>query len=618
VFFANNANKQLKIELEQLQGTVTRLAREKQALQQQIDDLTQEKVDLEISLETTTDHADAVERQLLEARNTLEMQVIERTKQLADNNRQLEREILERKRVEEVQRNSLIFRQTLLNSIPSPIFFKNLLGMYLGCNRAFELCIGLSESQIVGRTVHDLFPRTKADKIHERDMLLFAENRNQVYEEIIDYADDGQAHDVIVNKTTFCSANGEVAGLVGIIIDISEHKRAEEALRHAKQVAEDANRTKTEFLANMSHELRTPLNAIIGYGEMLQEDMPALGCGELIEDIEKIHSAGKHLLGLINDVLDIAKIESGKMSVYAETFEIKTLIDDVTTTVFPLITLRKNVLHITAENLGVMHTDLTKVRQMLLNILNNAAKFTECGTVNVTVTRTEHHEVTWIIFRVADTGIGMSPQQLQKIFQPFTQADNSTTRKYGGTGLGLSITQRFAEMLGGYVTVESQINEGSVFTLHLPAQNQCSQPADETDISLPQPIPPPSVVSPPTVNISNIALVIDDDAIMLDILENYVSKGGYQVVLANSGKEGLNLAKKLRPRIIILDVMMPGIDGWMVLAALKEDIDLAEIPVIIASLTEDRSIGYGLGAVEYLTKPVDKEELSRVIRKYLP
>jgi len=592
---------------------MTQLARDKQELQQQVDDLAQEKADLEISLETTTDHADAVERQLLEARNTLEIQVIERTKQLADNNRQLEREILERKRVEEVQRNSLIFRQTLLNSIPSPIFFKNLLGMYLGCNHAFELCIGLSEAQVVGRTVHDIFPKNQADKVHERDLILFAENRNQVYEERLNYADDRQEHDVIINKTTFCSADGQVAGLVGIIIDISEHKRAEEALRQAKQVAEDANRTKTEFLANMSHELRTPLNAIIGYGEMLQEDMVELGCGELVEDVEKIHSAGKHLLGLISDVLDIAKIESGKMSVYSETFEIETLINDVTTTLFPLITLRKNTLNIIATDLGVMHTDLTKARQMLLNLLNNAAKFTECGTINFAVSRVERHEAEWIIFRVADTGIGMSPQQLQKIFQPFTQADNSTTRKYGGTGLGLSITQRFAEMLGGYVTVESQLDEGSIFTLHLPAQNHNVQPINIASV-----IHAPPMTPPVAGNISNIALVIDDDAIMLDILENYVSKVGYQVVLTNSGTEGLNLAKKLRPRIIILDVMMPGMDGWMVLTALKEDVELAAIPVIIASLTEDRSVGYGLGAVEYLIKPVDKDELSRVLRKYLP
>jgi len=613
VFFANKIITQLKTELEQLHNTVTRLEREKQALQQQVDDLAQEKTDLEISLETTTDHADAVERQLLEARNTLEIQVIERTKQLADNNRQLEREILERKRVEEVQRNSLIFRQTLLNSIPSPIFFKNLLGMYLGCNHAFELCIGLSESQVVGRTAHDIFPKSQADRIHERDMTLFAENRNQVYEERLNYADDGQAHDVIINKTTFHSSDGQVAGLVGIIIDISEHKRAEEALRHAKQVAEDANRTKTEFLANMSHELRTPLNAIIGYGEMLQEDMADLGCGELVEDVEKIHSAGKHLLGLISDVLDIAKIESGKMSVYSETFEVEVLINDVATTVYPLITLRKNKLVMNAENLGTMHTDLTKTRQMLLNILNNAAKFTECGTIHITVTRVERYDVEWVIFRVADTGIGMSAQQLQKIFQPFTQADNSTTRKYGGTGLGLSITQRFAEMLGGYVTVESQLGEGSVFSLHLPVQNQNSQPSVSTAHSPPLPIEVQRAVS-----ISNIALVIDDDAIMLDILENYVSKAGYQVVLAGSGKDGLNLAKKLLPRIIILDVMMPGMDGWMVLSALKEDAELAAIPVIIASLTEDRSVGYELGAVEYLIKPVDKEELNRVLRKYLP
>jgi PAS domain S-box-containing protein len=608
VFSARKIIQQLQTELLQLQSTVARLEQDKQALQQQVEDLLQEKADLEISLETTTEHSDAVERQLLEARNTLEIQVIERTKQLAENNRHLEREILERKRVEEVQRNSLIFRQTLLNSIPSPIFFKNLLGMYLGCNRAFELCVGLSEGQIVGRNAHDLFPKMQADKIFERDNALFADNRNQVYEERIYYAEDRQLHDVIINKTTFCSADGAVAGLVGIVIDISEHKRAEEALRHAKQVAEDANRTKTEFLANMSHELRTPLNAIIGYSEMLQEDLPDLGCGDMVEDVKNIHGAGKHLLGLINDVLDIAKIEAGKMSVYSETFDILNLIHEVIITVSPLAQLRNNILEVPVVDLGKMHSDLIKVRQMLLNLLNNAAKFTENGAVTLHVCRSERQTGEWIIFRVTDTGIGMSAQQLQKIFQPFMQADNSTTRKYGGTGLGLSITQRFAEMLGGYVTVESQLNQGSVFTLHLPAKLPNSP--------LPFPLNARPTVTPQISN-SNIALVIDDDPIMLDILENYVSKIGYQVILANGGMEGLELAQKLRPRIIILDVMMPGIDGWTVLSTLKEDQILADIPVIITSLTEDRSMGYGLGAVEYLTKPIERDELNRVLKKYL-
>lgn len=609
MFSARKIIQQLQTELLQLQSTVARLEQDKQALQLCVEDLLQEKADLEISLETTTEHSDAVERQLLEARNTLEIQVIERTKQLAENNRHLEREILERKRVEEIQRNSLIFRQTLLNSIPSPIFFKNLLGMYLGCNRAFELCVGLTEGQIVGRTAHDLFPKAQADKICERDNALFTDNRNQVYEERVRYSEDNQLHDVIINKTTFCSADGSVAGLVGIVIDISEHKRAEEALRHAKQEAEEANRTKTEFLANMSHELRTPLNAIIGYSEMLQEDLPNLGCGDLVEDVSNIHSAGKHLLGLINDVLDIAKIEAGKMSVYLETFDILTLIHEVVTTVTPLAQLRNNDLQVPTTDLGVMHSDLIKVRQMLLNLLNNAAKFTEKGTVTLTVCRAERQTGEWIVFRVIDSGIGMSAQQLQKIFQPFMQADNSTTRKYGGTGLGLSITQRFAEMLGGYVTVESQLNQGSVFTLHLPVQLPSSV--------VPPPAADPLIVNTTQLSNNNVALVIDDDPIMLDILENYVSKLGYQVILANSGADGLKLAQELHPRIIILDVMMPGIDGWTVLSTLKENPILANIPVIITSLTEDRSIGYGLGAVEYLTKPIDRDELSRVLKKYL-
>jgi len=591
--------------------TITESLRlENQQLQCRIQELFQEKSDLEILLENTTEHADTIEKQLLEARNTLEQQVLERTRELAEKNLHLQKEIQDRKRAEEVQRNSLVFRQTLLNSIPNPLFFKNLEGVFLGCNRAFEDYLGLKEKEIIGRTVFELFSKERAERYHDSDITLFQKENDQILDDCVAYP-DGSLHDIVINKTTFRNADGKVAGLVGIIFDISEHKRVEEALLKAKEAAEDANRTKSEFLANMSHELRTPLNAIIGYSEMLQEDMPDFGCDELIPDTQKIHAAGHHLLGLINDVLDISKIEAGKMDIYPETFSLKEVLQDISSTIEPLVQKNQNRLHIVhAENLGNIYADLTKVRQMLFNLLSNATKFTKQGLITLEVERIlEEDGHDSVIFKIIDEGIGMSSEQLHKLFKPFTQADASTTRKYGGTGLGLTITQRFARMMGGDIEVTSELGKGSTFTVRIPAYA-----VGETKPKIEGRIP---VIKPRKDAQKSLVLIIDDEPLVRELLQNYIAKLGYHVATASNGTEGIKLAKQIQPQIITLDVMMPGMDGWMVLSALKKDPDLSNIPVVMISLIEDKSIGYSLGATEYLSKPINRNELSRVLNKYL-
>jgi signal transduction histidine kinase/DNA-binding response OmpR family regulator len=381
-------------------------------------------------------------------------------------------------------------------------------------------------------------------------------------------------------------------------------------IARALQAAEAATQAKSAFLANMSHELRTPLNAIIGYSEMLQEEAADLGYADFLPDLQRIHAAGQHLLTLINDILDLSKIEAGKMDLFLETFEISTMIQDVVTTVSALVEKNANTLEVRcAADLGPMRADLTKVRQTLFNLLSNACKFTERGTVTLEVASDTVDGMAWITFRVTDTGIGLAPAQLGKLFQAFSQADASTTRKYGGTGLGLAITRHFCQMMGGDITVESTAGQGSTFTIRLPAEVVDPRTAMAA-------APPTAPASAPPWPGARPVLVIDDDPTVHDLMQRFLGREGVHVVTAASGEEGLRLAHALHPVAITLDVLMPGMDGWTVLAALKADPALADIPVIMLTIIDNQHMGYTLGATDYLTKPIDWNRLVSLLRKY--
>jgi len=393
------------------------------------------------------------------------------------------------------------------------------------------------------------------------------------------------------------------------VLAIESARLFKDSQTKSEQLAE-ASKLKSQFLANMSHELRTPLNAIIGLTEMLHEDASDLKRTEELEPLERVLRAAHHLLDLINDILDLSKIEAGRMDLHIESFDIAPLIDDVVATITPVAVKNGNSITVHCpQNIGQMHADQTRIRQALLNLLSNANKFTEHGRVTLDVTRLVNNAGESVRMAVSDTGIGMSPEQVGRLFQEFVQADPSTTRKYGGTGLGLSISRRFCQMMGGDIAVESQLGVGSTFTMLLPARVDAAQQA---------PAPRRVRASRPAIKPTqgSLVLVIDDDAVVCDVMARHLEREGFVVRTVTSGLDGLALARELHPAAITLDIHMPDVDGWTVLAAIKGDPQLADIPVVMVTIEDNRSRGYSLGATEYMVKPIDRERLISLLHSF--
>jgi len=584
----------------------TPLLSELEHLQRQVVDLSKEKKRLHILLDTLTEHGDVVEGQLIEGNEILELKVAKRTQELAEKNEHLQQEIHERQQVEDALRKSERYYHTLVKEALIGLALISLDGRFVEINPAFASIIGYSVEEALKLTYQEITPKKYA-----------ALEKRQLHQ----LKTTGRYGPL---EKEFIHKNGLLipVKLAGLIIsyrgenfvwfnvtNISEQKKAEMVLRHAKEFAEEAktaaeaaNHAKSAFLANMSHELRTPLNAIIGYSEMLQEDAGDLGQTDFIADLQKIQAAGKHLLGLINDVLDLSKIEAGKMDLFRETFDLKAVINDIISTIQPLVKKQNNILKtVIDDNLGDMHTDFTKLHQILLNLLSNAAKFTEQGTIRFKVShQIQKDGKKWFTFHIADDGIGMTDEQQDKIFQPFIQADGSTTRRHGGTGLGLAISKQFVDMMGGTIQVESEFGQGSTFTLYLPARVIAA--AIDTQKK-----------AQATLR-EGIILVIDNDANVREWIKHDMSQLGYTIAVTDNGDEGIQMAYKLSPHTIILNVNMPDMEGWRVLSTLRNN--AVQARVILTAKGTDENQWYAMDATDCIDKSLVRNQLAAILEKY--
>ena len=405
--------------------------------------------------------------------------------------------------------------------------------------------------------------------------------------------DEKSSEDKSVELMTL--AFSRMADEVQVLID-SRTKEMEES----RDEAQEANEQKSKFFANMSHELRTPLNAILGYGEMLYEECEDLGYEDLMPDLQKITSAGTHLLSLINNVLDLSKIEAGKMELYLTSFEIEKLVETLKDVNAPLASKNDNGFKINVQDaIGAMTQDETKLRQCVTNFLSNAFKFTKNGVVTLDVNSLIKDDIEMIEFKVTDDGEGMSAEGVAKVFEEYTQAERSTSATHGGTGLGLPISKRFAELMGGDVSVSSEKGKGSVFSIFVPRVCSDQEDIEESNIE--------------NVENENICVLIDDDVAMHDLIRRTIVKAGMRLIGATDGEQGLKMIRELNPKLILLDVLMPGRDGWSILRECKSDEELKDIPVVMVSQMSQENLASSLGADDYLTKPIDRAKFLKTV-----
>jgi PAS domain S-box-containing protein len=534
-----------------------------------------------------------------------------RSAELAKANNQLQNEINERKQAQhELQRlsrqNSLI-----LETAGEGIFGFDTQGQTIFINPVAAAMLGYEPHDLIGRKQHDIIHYAKPDgtPLSTDDCMVCSAlkhgNRHRVADDVF-WRNDGKPLPVEYVVSPIVE-DGEITGGVVTFKDITERKQHEQALKQAKDEAEQANYAKSRFLANMSHELRTPLNAVIGYSEMLQDEAEEDGLDSFIPDLLKIRSAGTHLLGLINDVLDISKIEAGKMDIDLHSLEPHALINEILATAKPLVEKNNNQLLLDApESTPDMVTDSTKVRQILLNLISNAAKFTKEGNITVKLAVENHKEQNWIAFSVRDSGIGMTPEQQNKVFDAFTQADTSTTRKYGGTGLGLAISKKFAEMLGGTIMVDSHFGEGSCFTLKLPI--------DSTNANTLLPLE--HEAEEQFSGKGTIVLLALSNPEISHNFQIMLNSRGFSAAIVEDKETTLHMCKKLQPDILLVDEQFENTSLAGLLYEVSQQLS-SELHVIV--LYEHEKINtdaLAIRPVKQLPVTVEALKLLELVAKY--
>ena len=525
--------------------------------------------------------------------------------------RRLESEIAERQRVEEALRESEGKYRHIINAAADAIISLDEHGLVCEFNSAAEQMFGFTKAELLGKPLTPIMPPHLRDS-HTAGLQRYLTTGQRHLPhwhniELPGCTKDGREFPLEVSFSLLEA--GDKKFLTGVLRDITERKQVEGALRQARETAEAATQAKSVFLANMSHELRTPMNAIIGFTRLVMRRSQDVLPQRQYENLEKILLSAEHLLTLINDILDLSKIEAGHMEIHPVSFQLETLVDVCLHTLEPMVQSERIrfVKKIDAA-LPLLATDQDKVQQILMNLLSNAVKFTTAGTITITA---RHHDGE-ITIAVADTGIGIPAEALEHIFEEFRQVDSSTTRQYGGTGLGLSISRRLAQLLGGDIMVQSTEEVGSTFTVTLPLHYDAPCLVTRAAIT------PSHAELLTQQEPDKVILAIDDDPDVIYLLQENLAEAGYRVIGATSGEEGLQKARAIRPFAITLDILMPHKDGWQLLHDLKTDATTQDIPIIVLSIVDNKALGYRLGAFDYLLKPFDRETILAALTRIPP
>ncbi|MBD2365051.1 PAS domain S-box protein [Anabaena minutissima FACHB-250] len=566
-------------------------------------------------------------------------------------------DISNRKKAEQELHESRTMLQLVLDTIPQRVFWKDCQLTYVGCNPAFASDAQLSHPDaVIGKTDFDLPWKKQADNYRADDKTVIATGTSKLgYEEPMGHQ-DGSYIWVRTSKVPLTNSTGEVIGVLGSYEDITERKHAEAQLRQTNEQLANANtelaratRLKDEFLANMSHELRTPLNAILGMSEGFQENVFGAINEQQAKAIATIERSGRHLLELINDILDLSKIESGKLELQLSDVAIKNLCHD-SLALIKQMAWKKNIRLITEipDHLGSIQADNLRLRQGLINLLSNAVKFTPNGgtvTLKVWLEGVEgqggstaspfpkgrfslspsvpNPQSPHICFSITDTGIGILPQDISKLFQPFMQLDSNLNRQYNGTGLGLALVKRIAALHRGTVCVTSQVRQGSCFTLRIPYITSDHIPINQVIASLPKHVCSDllvmDIVAKPTLE-HPVILLAEDHQANIDTMSGYLESRGYRLAIANNGQQAIDQVHLQHPDLIVMDIQMPIMDGLEAIRRIREQPQFQHIPIIALTalaMPGDRETCLAAGANEYLTKPVKLKQLIVTIQQLL-